>query len=76
MFTTTLDFYHFVQPHLFYGEIAHVSSPSRGIEQKTILAHHTAEATCWLRLGCAGAKTLHTAALSLIYLTAEYWGPI
>ena len=34
------------------GQIAHVSSPSSGIAQKTILARHTAEATCELGMGC------------------------
>ena len=53
MLTVALDFYHFVQPYLFCGkikQIAYVPLPSRGNEQKTILTHHTAEATCRLRM--------------------------
>ena len=34
------------------GQIAHISSPSCGTAQKTILAHHTAEATRGLGMGC------------------------
>ena len=34
------------------GQIAHVLSPFSGIAQKTILTHHTAEATCGLGMGC------------------------
>ena len=34
------------------GQIAHISSPSSGIAQKTILAGHTAEATRGLGMGC------------------------
>ena len=62
--TIPLDFYIFVQPHLLCGQIAHIPSSSRGIEQKTILALYTA------------AKTLRTAALSLVYLTAECCAPV
>ena len=50
MFTTALNFYHYIQPHLFCGQIAHIRTSSRGIEQKTVLARHTAEATCRLRM--------------------------
>ena len=39
--------------------------------QKTIFARHTAEATSRLEWR-AGAKTLRTASLSLVYSTAEY----
>ena len=52
---TTVDFYRSVQPYLSWsktGQIAHVSSPSSGIAQKTILARHTADATCVLGMGC------------------------
>ena len=45
-----MDFYNFVQPDLFCGQIAHIPSLSRGIEQKIILARHIAEATCRLRM--------------------------
>ena len=44
------------------------------LRKKTILARHTAEATFGLGMG-AGAKTLRTAALSLVYSTAEYCAP-
>ena len=52
------------------GQIAHVSSPSSGIAQKYILAHHTRRlvGSGWN----AGAKTLRIATLSLFYSTAEY----
>ena len=43
MFSIALDLHDFVQTHLFCGEIAHIPSPFRGIEQKTIFARHTAE---------------------------------
>ena len=56
---------------LICGEFPHISSPSRGIEQKTILICHTAEATCRLKMGC-----LLTAALSLVYFTADYCAPV
>ena len=78
MFTTALDFYHFVQPYLFCGQIAHNPSPSRGIEGKTILAGET---EMKLRVTVlkqpagsewAAAETLRTAALSLDYLAAEF----
>ena len=42
------------------------------VEQKTILARQTAEATCRLRLGCWSENT----ALPMVYLTAEYLTPI
>ena len=35
MFTKALDFNHFVQPHLFCGQIAYIPSPCRGKTQKT-----------------------------------------
>ena len=41
----------------------------------SIFARHTAEATCKLRLGC-DAKTLRTAALSLVYSAIEYCAPV
>ena len=34
------------------GQIAHISSPSSGIVQKTILARHTVEVTRGLGMGC------------------------
>ena len=34
------------------GQIAHISSPSSGIAQKTIFACHTAEVTHGLGMGC------------------------
>ena len=74
---TALDFYHLVQFHLSCEKL--FTLHHHLVEQKTILAHQTAEATCRLRLGCwslHNAKTLHTAALSMVYLTAEYWAPI
>ena len=46
MFTTALAFNHFSQPFLFCRQIAHIPSPFHGIEQKTILARHIAEAIC------------------------------
>ena len=50
-------------PHLSLGktgQVAHVPSPSSDIEQKTILAHHTAEATCRLRMECWCQNTAHS----------------
>ena len=61
------DFYHSVQPHLSWGKtgkIAHVSSPSSGIAQKTILARHTAEATRGLGMGCWCQNTTHSQLIS------------
>ena len=52
-------------------QIAHVRSSSCGIAQKTVFVCHTAEAG-W----GAGAKTLCTAALPLVYSTAEYCTPV
>ena len=46
-----------------------------GIAEKIILARPTAEATCWLRMGCWYQK-LSTAALSVVYSTAEYCAPV
>ena len=66
-----LDFYHFVQFHLFCEKS--LTFRHHLVEQKTILAHQTAEATYRLRFGC---WSLRTAALSMVYLTAEYWAPI
>ena len=74
---TALDFNHFVQFHLFCEKS--LTFRHHLVKQKTILARQTAEATCRLRLGCWSlriAKTLRTAALSIVYLTAEYWAPI
>ena len=74
---TALDFYHFVQFHLFCEKS--LMFRHHLVKQKTILARQAAEATCRLRLGCWSlhtAKTLHTAALSMVYLTTEYWAPI
>ena len=51
-------------------------SPFSGIAQKTIFAHHTAEATCVGSGWGAGAKTLRIATLSLVYSTAEYCAPV
>ena len=68
---TPLDFYHFVQFHLFCEKL--FTFHHHLVEQKTILVRQTAETTCRLRLGCWSlhtAKTLHTAALSMVYLTA------
>ena len=66
-----LDFYHFVQFHLFCEKS--LTFRHHLVEQKTILAHQTVEATYRLRLGC---WSLRTSALSMVYLTAEYWAPI
>ena len=57
------------------GHITHVPTPSRDIGQKTSYLRHASEATCRLGMG-AGAKTLRTAALSLVYSTAEYCIPV
>ena len=43
--------------------------------KKNILARHTAEATCRLRMGC-WCQTLRIATLSLVYSTAEYCAPV
>ena len=75
MFATSLDFYHFVQSHLFCKQIAHIPSSSRDIEQKTISARYTAEATFTLRMRCCCQNTVHSF-LSLDYLTAEYCAPV
>ena len=86
---TALEFYHFVflilnfiiliflEFHLFCEKL--LTFRHHLVEQKTILARQTAAATCRLKLGCWSlriAKTLRTAALSMVYLTAEYWAPI
>ena len=42
------------------GQIAHILSPSSGIVQKTMLAHHTAVVTCGLKMGCWCQNTLHS----------------
>ena len=57
------------------GQVAHFSSSPRGTAQETFHSRHTVEATCRLGWG-AGAKTLRTAALSLVYSTAEYCAPV
>ena len=78
MFTKALDFNHFVQPHLFCGQIAYIPSPCRGKTQKT---------TVYLRVtplkqhagpewGAATAKTLCIANLSLDCFRAEYWASV
>ena len=57
------------------GQIAHVPSPFSGIAQKL-----SSRVTLLRRLvgsgWGAGAKTLRTAALSLVYTTAEYCAPV
>ena len=73
-----IDFYHFIQPFLSWGktgQIAHVSSPSSGIEKKTIFARHTKMRRLVDSGWGADAKTLRTAALYAVYLTAEYCAP-
>ena len=77
MFTTAIDFYHFVQLLFIFnktGQIAHIPSPSSVIVQKLSL-----RVTALRQLVGSGwdtaAKTLRRAALSLIYSTAEYCVP-
>ena len=51
------------KPSLLWGKtglIAHVSSPSSSIEQKIILARHTAEATCRFGMGYWCQNTTHS----------------
>ena len=57
------------------GQISHVLLPSRDIAQKTSYPRYVSETICGLERGI-GAKTLHTAALSLAYSTAEYCAPV
>ena len=45
------------------------------LRKKTSYPRHASETTCGLGWG-AGAKTLNTAALSLVYSTAEYCAPV
>ena len=48
----TLNSHTLVEKRGVFRTITHVSSPSSGIAQNTILARHTAEATCGLGMGC------------------------
>ena len=57
------------------GQIAHVSSPFSGIEQK--LSSHVTLLRRLVGSGWgAGAKTLRIATLSLVYSAAEYCAPV
>ena len=70
-----LSVYNSIRLLPFCGQIAHILLLSCGIEQKTVLASYTVEATYRLRMG-AGAKTLLTDDLSLVYLTVQYCVPV
>ena len=66
------------KPFLFWGKIGkivHVLSPSNGIEPKTILVRHIAEASCRLRIECLCQNTA-LSGQTLVYLTAEYCAPV
>ena len=55
-------------------KMAYIPSPYSGSAQKTIFVCHTAEQLVGSGWG-ASAKTLQTAALSLVYATTEYYVP-
>ena len=55
---------------------SHVSSPSSGISQKTILARYTAEATCRLGTGCWCQNTTHSRLISGLLNECEHCAPV
>ena len=69
--TTTIDFYRSVQTLLILGYNGTVRSHFLTIQwhcAKTITAHHTAETTCRLRMGCWCQSTTHSCLISgLLY---------
>ena len=73
---TALDF--FSTPTYFGVElrqITHICHHLVQLLKKTIFTHHTTEATCRLRMN-TNAEILCTAALCLVYSTAEYCAPV